>query len=307
VYRPRFVSAFAILTAVTILPAWAAAPAWAAPMSVQQGPTRPPSPPAPPQPWALRLERGPERLMEIVMNRRARLGINVNLRARDTDSIGAYVDAVTPGGPADKAGIRSGDIITKLNGEPLDGERAAEGNRRSMPGLQLIELAAKLEPNDTVAVEFRRGQERKTVSVVTADEPDIAIGAGPAGRRFAMRFPAPGQSITAGDFPEIVGVPAARYRLYGLLADLELAPLNPELGRYFGTSEGVLVISAPKRNSLKLRGGDVILAVDGRKPANPSHLLRILRSYEKDETCKLELLRNRKRETVTARLDDRGR
>jgi S1-C subfamily serine protease len=39
----------------------------------------------------------------------------VNLQARDTDSVGAYVDAVTPAGPAAKAGIRSGDIITKVD------------------------------------------------------------------------------------------------------------------------------------------------------------------------------------------------
>ncbi len=43
--------------------------------------------------------RGPERVMQFLMNRRARLGLKVNLRARETDSIGAYVDAVTPERP----------------------------------------------------------------------------------------------------------------------------------------------------------------------------------------------------------------
>ena len=47
------------------------------------------------------------------MTRRARLGIKVNLQARDSDSIGAYVDGVTPGGPAAKAGLEAGDIITR--------------------------------------------------------------------------------------------------------------------------------------------------------------------------------------------------
>ena len=89
------------------------------------------------------------------------------------------------------------------------------------------------------------------------------------------------------------------------MGDLELAPLNPELGQYFGTTEGVLVIRAPKDKSLGLRGGDVVQAVDGRKPAGPAHLLRILRSYERGETFKLDILRNRKRETVTARLGER--
>ena len=53
------------------------------------------------------------------MNRRARLGIKVNLQARDTDSLGAYVESVTPNGPAAKAGLRSGDIITKLDGKSV--------------------------------------------------------------------------------------------------------------------------------------------------------------------------------------------
>ncbi|HET7600048.1 MAG TPA: PDZ domain-containing protein, partial [Gemmatimonadales bacterium] len=92
--------------------------------------------------------------------------------------------------------------------------------------------------------------------------------------------------------------------LGGELADLELAPMNPELGQYFGASEGVLVVSAPKGTALGVKGGDVILAVDGRKPSGPAHLLRILRSYDRGETVKLDVLRNHKRETVTGRLGD---
>lgn len=38
---------------------------------------------------------------------RPRLGITIDARARDTDKWGAYVSAVTPGGPADKGGVRS--------------------------------------------------------------------------------------------------------------------------------------------------------------------------------------------------------
>ena len=88
------------------------------------------------------------------------------------------------------------------------------------------------------------------------------------------------------------------------LARLELAPLNPDLGQYFGATDGVLVISAPADSALGLKGGDVVLAVDGRKPAGPSHLLRILRSYETGESFKLDILRSHKRETLTARLGE---
>ena len=87
----------------------------------------------------------------------------------------------------------------------------------------------------------------------------------------------------------------------GELAELELAPMNPDLGQYFGTSDGILVISAPKGSPLGLKAGDVVLAVDGRKPSSPSHLLRILRSYDGEESFKIDVLRNRKRESLTAK------
>ncbi len=265
------------------------------------------------EPEVVQLERGPDRLIRIMMDRRARLGIKVNLQPRETDSIGAYVDAVTPSGPAAQAGIRSGDIITKLDGKSVLSGGAAEDDRRgareSLPGLRLIELAARLEPNDTVAVEYRRGKDRRTASVVTSAEPEMAYGYG--GVRPGVRFLGPDRMgpgpLPAGDFMERSEMAGPHWQFFSgsPLGRLELAPLNPDLGRYFGAQEGVLVISAPKDSTLGLRGGDVVLTVDGRAPSSPSHLLRILRSYESGETFKLDILRNRKRETLTARLGKR--
>ncbi len=252
------------------------------------------------------------RLLALVMNlhRGGRLGLTVNLQARETDSIGAYVDAVTPGGPAAKAGIRSGDVITKLDGKSLlEPPRGPRGRDQSLPGLRLIELAARLEPGDTVQVEFRRGTERKTVSLVTGGDDRVtfkgvrgprglAFGIGPEPTRVLQALPLLDESEW-----EFHG-PGIDFLLGTGLTELELAPLNPDLGQYFGTSEGVLVIRAPKESPLGLRGGDVVLAVDGRKPAGPTHLLRILRSYERGETVKLDVMRNKKRETLTGRLGE---
>jgi S1-C subfamily serine protease len=260
-----------------------------------------------PDPLELRLERGPERMLQVVMNRRARLGLKINLRPRPTDSVGAYVEGVTPNGPAAKAGIQSGDLITRIDGKSVlaGGQAEGGGGRESLPGLRLIELAAGLEPNDTVPVEFRRGKDRKTVSVVTADEPDLLLQGGePGGRSFAFRYRPDGPGRMAAPLEDQLEERLGSGALLAgsPLADIELAPLNPDLGRYFGAAEGILVISAPKDSNLKLKGGDVVLAVDGRKPAGPSHLLRILRSYERGETFKLDILRNGKRETVTGEL-----
>ena len=244
--------------------------------------------------------RGPERVIEFLMNRRARLGLKVNLRARETDSIGAYVDAVTPNGPAANAGIRSGDVITRVDAKSvLTGESSSRDDRESLPGLRLIEMAATLEPNDTIPVEFRRGKARRTVTVVAGDEPTIVFRGQPGAGSFDFRYPsesrmapAPGEDLLV-EGPFLYGSP---------LAHLELAPLNPDLGQYFGATTGILVISVPKDSELGLKGGDVVLAVDGRKPESPSHLLRILRSYQDSESFKVEVLRNRKRVSVNGRL-----
>lgn len=246
---------------------------------------------------------GPERVMQFLMSRRARLGLKVNLRARESDSVGAYVDAVTPNGPAAKAGMQSGDVITKVDGKSVlaGGPAVSRDDRESLPGLRLIELAATLEPNDTVPVEFRRGKDRKTVSVVTADEPNVVFRGGrPDGPAFAFRYSPNGRMtmpLDEGDMPFLYGSP---------LAHLELAPLNPDLGRYFGATTGVLVISVPSGSELGLKGGDVVLAVDGRAPESPSHLLRILRSYDDAESFKAEVLRNRKRVSVEGRLGEKA-
>jgi S1-C subfamily serine protease len=108
-------------------------------------------------------------------------------------------------------------------------------------------------------------------------------------------------ALLEGEFPDDIGPGPGAFLLGSPLADLELAPLNPDLGRYFGATEGILIISVPKDSDLGLKGGDVVLAVDGRKPASPSHLLRIMRSYERGEGFKLDILRNGKRESVTGR------
>lgn len=260
--------------------------------------------------------------MQPFMQRRARLGISVGLSSRSSDSIGAYVQAVTPGGPAAKAGLRSGDLITRLDGKSLterDGQKVREED--SAPGVRLIEIAAKLEPHDTIAVDFVREGKRQTVKLVTGDEPMTAMGPEsnqfyfrmPSGEEREFRFPGmqvePMPGMEGQNRIEIMRRPgwtAAPMAFgTGMLGDLELAPLNPDLGSYFGATEGVLVIRVPATSPLGLKGGDVVLTVDGRKPSSPSSLIRILRSYDEGESFKLEVLRQRKHETITARLGEK--
>lgn len=260
--------------------------------------------------------------VQVLTTRRSRLGVTVNMRARETDSIGALVQSVTPNGPAARAGLRRGDIITRFNATTLVGSNVRTDADRSGPGVALIELAAGVSPGDTVAIEYRRGKIRKNASLIAGDEPFLTwIGPdGGFGYAFGEGDDRPGW------VPPVEGMrlrgdsdhirfesrqgpfkmpPGGFFRMGTPLEDLELAPLNRDLGRYFGTSAGVLVIRVPEDSKLGLKAGDVVQAVDGREPTSPAHLLRILRSYEAGETFKLDIVRMKKREAVKGMLGER--
>lgn len=249
--------------------------------------------------------------MRAITQRRARLGVIVDMHASDADSIGATLQSVTPGGPAAKAGLRSGDIITRIDGKSLTAnDNARSGADESLPGVRLVEYAAQLQPNDTISVEYRRTGARHTATLVTGDEPQFTMEVFPGGGDFNFKVPGgltmertPFRGMIRGE--QLPGG-AMSYSLAfggGALADLELAPLNPDLGHYFGTAEGVLVINVPKESTLGLKGGDVILGIDGRKATGPGSLLRILRSYDPGDSFKLDIMRNKTRTTVTGKLE----
>jgi hypothetical protein len=86
---------------------------------------------------------------------------------------------------------------------------------------------------------------------------------------------------------------------------LELTKITPKLGAYFGTTQGVLVVQAPENGALKLEDGDVIQAIDGRKPDDGAHALRILRSYKSGEKLVLAVLRQKKPLTLAVTMPDR--
>lgn len=229
---------------------------------------------------------------------RGRIGVMVQLKA-DTgrDKTGAEVEEVVPDSPADDAGLKGGDIITKFNGVALGGIKSADEDE-SGPGRKLVSLARKLEPGDTVKLEYRHGSDTKQTTVV-------AERLGPSFTHMRMHLP---------DLPPM---PDMRRFEFGTGPDgfemffghdalgLQLVELNPELGEYFGTKEGVLVVRSPADSSRGLRGGDVILAIDGRSVQSASRAMRILRSYDPGEKPKLDVMRQKKRITVTWTVPER--
>jgi S1-C subfamily serine protease len=86
---------------------------------------------------------------------------------------------------------------------------------------------------------------------------------------------------------------------------MELASITPKLGAYFGVTEGVLVVQAPENDAFKLEDGDVLQTIDGRKPEDGGHALRILRSYKSGEKLNITVLRQRKPMTLAVTMPER--
>ena len=220
---------------------------------------------------------------------RGRIGVIVDTHADATgDKVGARIEGITPGGPAEKAGLKAGDIITRFRGTALAGAKA-EDEEDSGPGMKLIDLARALDPGDTVQVEYRRGNESKKATIV-AEDLGGGAWAGTPGPGM-MEDMMPRMRLGPGDDFEF-----AFGRPWG---GIELVKLNPDLGDYFGAREGVLVVSAPRDSTLGLKGGDVITAIGGRKPSSPEQAMRILRSYDPGDTVSVNVLRKKKAITVT--------
>lgn len=93
--------------------------------------------------------------------------------------------------------------------------------------------------------------------------------------------------------------PGGRWLTDRVTHGLDLVELNPGLGAYFGTSEGVLVADVEEDSPLGLRPGDVVVAVDGRVVDDIDELRRILRSYEHDEEIAVRIYRDGAEATVT--------
>lgn len=100
---------------------------------------------------------------------RARLGVTLT-RSADHDARGAQVASVLEGGPADEAGIRANDVITRINGrsllEPLGRDRERDFDEDgNLPVQRLMALVRDIEPGQEVQVEYLRDGERRTATV----------------------------------------------------------------------------------------------------------------------------------------------
>ena len=226
----------------------------------------------------------------IHMDGRAVLVITIGSGDGDGPVEGVSVRGVSPSGAAADAGLRSGDIITAVNGESLTAASDEEANAR------LIEFMSGVEEGDVVDVEYLRNGKQASVEVRPNEMSPLAyafrLG---RGNYSLLRAPnAPGL-----DFSKFIGFSDGSG-----WGHMEMVALTERLGRYFGTDKGLLVVRAPDDESLKLQDGDVIQSIDGREPTSVSHAMRILGSYQSGEQLELQIMRDQRQQTLKIEMPD---
>lgn len=246
----------------------------------------------------LSLERlgalGDMKKYEFDFSSKPRMGVNISGDENQGPVEGVGIVSVTPGSPADEAGMRAGDIITAVNGESLTAESSYVANKR------LLDFMKGVEEGDVLDVEYLRDGKVGTVQIEPRVVPVHAFAWNSTGEHFKM--PA---------MPNMHVLPQAMAQLRfslggwrGGWGDMEIVELTAGLGRYFGTDSGMLVISAPASNAFKVQEGDVIISIDGREPSSVNHCMRILGSYQPGEKIVLSIMRDKKRMTIESEIPD---
>jgi len=274
--------------------------------------------------------------------RRGMLGIAVSPGAK-----GLRVAAVTPAGPAERAGLQAGDTITAVNGKPVgafdvDSEialRHAEAGKpialsvdrdgklrkvhvtpeRLQPDnweatVRAAELAANQAAASVQTPEFRKQIEQSVDNAMKSA--DIARTAEIAARQATASVQSPefrkqiqlsiDDAMKSAD-AALQGADAAREgairagkhgHSWAVFMSpwwgLNLAPLNPDLGRYFGTDKGVLVLSRSDTQFPELQPGDVITDIAGKSVAQPEDVQRALRGTTEDRRVRIAVRRHGK-------------
>ncbi len=235
-----------------------------------------------------------QRRFEFISDDRPRLGVTIGGEG-DGPVKGVSILGVSPGSAADDAGLRAGDLITAVNGESLAAGESDEATER------LLDFMRGVEEGDTLELDYLRDGKAGTVEVEPRTVETEFFAFFGDGRDFGTPA-APGVRVA----PRVFEGPnrfVFQWSSDGW-GDMELVELNAGLGKYFGTEEGLLVVSAPGSSALQLEDGDVIQKIDGRTPTSVRHALRILSSYQAGESLKLEIMRDKKRRTLNVEIPD---
>ena len=228
----------------------------------------------------------------ILDGRGSELGIRIN-----DEKDGVKVEEIQPNGPAEKAGMKSGDIIVAFDGEKV----------RS--GRQLVRLVQETPPGRTVTARVRRDGSEKDLQV-TPDEGrgfrDLNGRLGDLSDRLSnFNFERMRPFNFDFNLPDVMS---------GRRLGVSVEELTDQLAKYFGAPDGVLVTAVTDGSAAAkagLKAGDVITSIDGHRVTSREDLVRDLRDGTSDDVT-IGIVRDKKETTAKAnvplpRRSNRGR
>jgi len=173
----------------------------------------------------------------------------IGISIEDQKDAGAIVRHVEPNSPAERAGLKEGDVIVEFNREPVLGVQ------------QLTRLVRETPVGRTIDVKIRRGAAEQTLQVTA--ERTAGLGSG------VFQLDVPGVHIFADGRRVIRDVPRIQMNTVYVQSGIHVEQLTDQLRDYFGvfSNNGVLVTSVDRGSAAEragLKAGDIITAIDGR-------------------------------------------
>jgi len=216
------------------------------------------------------------------------------------DGGGVYVEDVTPDSPAEKAGIRRADIVTKFDGENVRSVRQFTRLVQETPPGRVVSATVVRDGKSTdlkVTPEGGRGRFSVDGDRISADINERLR------ERFDQDFRdrlnrVPFNFDFGFDFPGVFGA--------GRLG-VSVNELTPQLATYFGAKDGMLVTSVQNDSPASragIKAGDIITAINGQNIASFSDIMRSIRSVRTDDEVTIALVRDKKEISVKAKLDE---
>jgi len=73
----------------------------------------------------------------------------------------------------------------------------------------------------------------------------------------------------------------------------DLSAITDAVGKYSGSSEGVLGLEVDQDNKLGVEDGDVIVSINGEDVESPKDVVKIMSKFKADESFEIEIIREK--------------
>ena len=200
---------------------------------------------------------------------------------------GVGISEIVKDSPAEKAGLRKGDVILRFNGEAVTSTRKLNRLVNESSADQVVQLTISRggSEQEVSATLGKRESMTKIFNEKTREEMRQKIE--------KMKNDMP--KIRKGDGTWVLNM--GNYRRIGIGTET----LTKQLADYFGVGNGILVTSVNDNSPASkagLKAGDIITAVDGEKVDSPGDISRAINKKE-DGPVTLTVVRDRNTRSVT--------